>query len=555
MRTPSRVLAATLAGSLAGVLIAAQPATAASITPGVGSTITKTTVLEVQLGQNGSLLDLNVLGDQGSASIDPTNSPSASASLVPLSLTSGLLHLNLSTPALSTKSPGGTASSNGQSLSLASLGVPTALATGTIKAATLHSDFVTSAAHSLMSAAEVDNLSVLGGSLLSIDLLSSNLAATALTDNANGARGVSVGTVKLLELGALLKGLGIDLASLPVPSVSQLLTTLGTSVPGLPAGVDLSTFVTQLNDSITSLRGTLNAALTQVTGTVNSLTNGILGGLGLPLPSLSSTVTQINDLISQVQAKLIAVLTQGLSALDSAPLVQVSATQVGVATKAADTLAHSAVSITTAPITVSVAGITLPALDATALVGAVNGALSSANTALNGLLGKLGLPANLVSLSLLDQAKSLTMANGYTQAVGGITGLTAQIAAIDPSVVTGAVAKLVGPTVGSLLGSSLAAVALPLTNAMSAVAGLLKTAAPLTGGALVRIASVGSSSTYALAAAPTVTATPGLPGGGPGTLPHTGANSALPAAGVALALLSAATVTWRRRMRGRTTAA
>ena len=550
MHAPTRVLAATLAGSLAGVLIAAQPATAASSGAGVGSTITKTTVLEVQLGQNGSLLDLNVLGDQGGASIDPANSPSASASLIPLSLTSGLLHLNVATPALSTKSPGGAASSNGQSLSLTSLGVPAALATGTVKAATLQSDFATTAAHSLLSAAEVDNLSVLGGSLLSIDLLSSNLAATALTDNANGARGVNVGTVKLLDLGALLKGLGIDLASLPVPSVSQLLATLGKSVPGVPAGVDLATFVTQLNNSITSLRGTLNAALTQVTGTVDGVTGGILGGLGLPVPSLSSSVTQINDLISQVQAKLVAVLTQGLSALDSAPLVQVAATSVGVNTKAADTLAHSAVAITTAPISVTVAGISLPALDATALAAAVNGALSSANTALNGLLGKLGLPANLVSLSLLDQNKSLTLSNGYTQAVGGITGLTAQIAAIDPTAVTSAVSKLVGPTVGSLLGSSLAGVSLPLTDAMSTVAGLLKTAAPLTGGALVRIASVGSASTYALAAAPTGTVTPALPSS-PGALPHTGANSALPAAGVALGLLSAGTVMWRRRLRAR----
>src|SRR4029077_14908657 len=108
---------------------------------------------------------------------------------------------------------------------------------------------------------------------------------------------------------------------------------------------------------------------------------------------------------------LVAVLTQGLSALDSAPLVQVAATSVGVNTKAADTLAHSAVSITTAPISVTVAGISLPALDATSLAAAINGALSSANTALDGLLGKLGLPANLVSLSLLDQNKSLTMSN------------------------------------------------------------------------------------------------------------------------------------------------
>jgi LPXTG-motif cell wall-anchored protein len=546
MLRPVRVVAAAVAGSLAGVLIAAQPASAATSTSGVGFTMTKTTVLEVQLGQNGSLLDLNVLGDHGGASIDPHNAPSSSVSLVPLTLTSGLLNLNVATPALGTQAPGGSGSVTGQSLSLASLGVPAALATGTVSAATLHSDFATNAAHSLMSTAEVDNLSLLGGGLLSVDLLSSNLGANALTVNANGARGVNVGTIKLLDLGALLAGLGINLASLPVPSVSQLLSMLGASVPGLPAGLSLNTFVGQLDASLTSLRNTLNASLTQVVGTVDGTTQGLLGGLGLPVPNLTSTVGDVNSVISQVQSTLVNVLTKGLSALDSFPLVQVGATQLGVTTLAADTLAHSSVAISTAPIRVTVAGISLPALDATAVVGAVNNALSSANSTLDGLLGSLGLPAKLVSLSLLDQAKSLTMSNGYTQAVGGITGLTARIAAIDPSVVTGAISKLTGATVGSLLGSALGSVPLPLASAMTAVAGLLKTAAPLTGGALVRIASVGGASSFTLVpASGTVTAGPGLSGGG--ALPHTGGNPALPALGVALALGSAGTVVWRRR--------
>ncbi|HWW53167.1 MAG TPA: LPXTG cell wall anchor domain-containing protein [Acidimicrobiales bacterium] len=546
MRIGFRLATAAMAATVAGTLVTGAPASAT--TTGVGSTATKTTVLNVQLGQGGSLLNLSLLGDSGGASIDPTNAPSAATSLVPLTLSSGLLHLNLATPALTTKSPGGASDSSGQALSLTSLGVPALLATGSIKAAALHSDFATGAAHSALTAAEVDNLSVLGGGLLSADLLSSNLGANALATDADGNRGVTVGNVKILDLGALMKGLGIDLRALPVVSVSQLLATLGTSLPALPAGLDLNTFVTQLNNSLTSLRATLNTALTQVVGTVDTTTSGLLGKLGLPVPSLTSTVAQVNAVISQVQAKLIAVLSQGLSALDSVPLVQVGATSIGITTKAADTLNDSSAGITAAPLNVTVAGIALPTLDATALVSTVNGALATANSALNNLLGKVGLPNNLVSLSLLDQAKSLSINNHYTQAAAGITGLTAKIAAIDPAVITAAVTKLVGPSIGSVLGSALAPVSMPATAAMGAVATLLQTAAPLTGGALVQIASVSGASAFTLGASGTVTAGPGAPNSS--SLPHTGADPTVAATGAILALLGVGLIAWRRRLVG-----
>src|SRR5581483_5891351 len=125
------------------------------------------------------------------------------------------LHLNLSTPPISTLSPGGNTTAESQPLTLTSLGIPALLATATLKPADLHSQFASTAAHSQMSAAEIDNLGLVGGALASVDLLSSTLGADAITSQADGARAVNIGTLKLLDLGALLKGIGADLTSLP----------------------------------------------------------------------------------------------------------------------------------------------------------------------------------------------------------------------------------------------------------------------------------------------------------------------------------------------------
>jgi hypothetical protein len=549
----NRAVATVLALSLSTVTAVGLVATpAGAATPGVGATQTKTTVVHVQLGQNGTLLNLTVLADNGGASIDPHNAPSAATSLNPLALTSGTLNLNLSAPTLSTQAPGGPTDTAGQAVNLATLGVPGALATGTIKAAALHSDYASTAAHSVMTAAEVDNLSLLGGGLLSVDLLSSTLGANALGTDANGARGVNVGTVKLLDLGALLKGLGIDPSALPVSTLGALLGQLGLAVPGLPAGVDLNTFVSQLQTSITSLQSTVNSAANTVTGTVDATTGGLLGGLGLPVPSVSSTVSQVTGVVNGVVDKLTALLAGALSALDTAPLVQVAATQVGVSTKAADTLAHSLATVSTAPLNITAVGLKLPTIDAGAVASTVNGVLNTANGALGNLLSTLGLPTNLVSLSLLDQATSLSVSGAYTQAVAGITALTARIAPIDPAAVTGAVAKLAGPSVASVLGGVGAALpSLPLVSAMASVGNLLHTAAPLTGGALVQVASLGGSSTYMLT---TAAAAPGVPAhlpstpAAPHTLPHTGANPALALLGVLVVVLGLAVARWRRAL-------
>ncbi|HEY2428980.1 MAG TPA: hypothetical protein VGI06_08630, partial [Acidimicrobiales bacterium] len=354
-----------LAAAVAGVVVGAAPASASTV--GVGTTNTKTSVLTLQLGQNGSLLNLGLLTDTGGANIDPHGGTLGSAtSLVPITLSSPALHLNLSTPAVATSQPGGQSNASSPALTLSSLGVPAALAAATIKPAALHSDYAAGAAHSTMTAAEVDGLSVVGGALANISLLASNLGADALTGQADGNRGVQIGNVNLLDLGALLQGLGVNLSSLPVGAVSQLLTQLNLPVPNVAGGTSLAGDVTNLSNTLTSLRQTLVGATTQITTPVDQTVAPILGQLNLPVPTTGALVSQVNADITSVQNTLVSLLTGVLSKLDSFPLVQLAATQLGINETAADTVGDSVAAVNVAPLKLTVAGVSLP-IDAQAV--------------------------------------------------------------------------------------------------------------------------------------------------------------------------------------------
>jgi hypothetical protein len=512
-------------------------------TAGIGSTTNRTTALSVQLGSAGSLLNLSVLSDTGSASTDAHAAPaSASTSLSPLSVASSVLHLGIAAPTISTKSPGGPSDFAGQSISLTRLGVPATVATGTVNVGALHSDYSSNAAHSSMSTASLDKFSVAGGGLISVDSIGSTLGAQAISSDADGSRVATVGTVKVLDLGASLQGLGVSPAALPVNSLSALLATAHIPVTGLPANTDLHSYVVQLESAITGVRATVNPTASQVTGTVDATTASVLKQAGISAPASTSTVADVNGVVSQLQKKVNDVLANGLAALDSQPLVQIDPTTIGITTKASDTVANSAAKVTTLPLSVHVAGITLPALDASSTVADVNAALATANGAIDNVLATVGLPSSLVTVSVLDQASSVGVNGSYTQAVAGISGVTVKIAAIDPAVIKGAVAKLQGTVASSVLGSAASQVPLPMATAMGALDTAMAQAAPLTGGATVQIASVGGSSTYSAAATPVTPASDGQPG----VLPHTGANPAVAVLGVLFASLFLAAAVTRR---------
>src|SRR5437764_608829 len=89
----------TLAARVTGVLVstglvatfAAASGAGADTTSGVGTGQASTTVLRVQLGNGGSLLNLRVLGDDGTSTIDnKVATPSGVSRLTPLSVSSGV---------------------------------------------------------------------------------------------------------------------------------------------------------------------------------------------------------------------------------------------------------------------------------------------------------------------------------------------------------------------------------------------------------------------------------------------------------------------------------
>src|SRR5438445_13859768 len=97
---------ATTAALLGAV---ASTGTAGAATPsGVGTSKASTTVLNVSLGNNGSLLNLRVLGDDASANIDPKVAipSSASSAISPLTSSSSVSALNITVPKVSVSSTG-----------------------------------------------------------------------------------------------------------------------------------------------------------------------------------------------------------------------------------------------------------------------------------------------------------------------------------------------------------------------------------------------------------------------------------------------------------------
>lgn len=571
MRPLNRALSTAVAATVATVVVGAVPATAqvTAAPKGVGSTTTTTSVLGLTLGSAGSLLKLSLLTDKGVSSIDSHSAPAgASNQIVPLTLDSALAGLHIAAPTLSTSAPGGTPDVGGTALTLSSLGVPASLATASIDPISLHSDYSTSAAHSTIGAAQIKGLTIAGGALASVDVLGSNLSADALGASADGSRGVQVGTIKLLDLGALLKGMGTDITQLPLSVVTGLVDKLGLA-PALPSGTpSLTSAVTTLQSAITGLQGALSTSggssslpTSLPTSTVGALTT--LGTLPAPLglaktaavtpitiPTAGTPLTTVTGLVSQLQGTLAGLLSGSVPALDSFPLVQLDATQVGINTKAADTVANSAAGVTAQPMTLRVAGTPL-SIDAAAAISTINGTLATANSALNGLLTTVGLPTNLVSLSLLDKASNVALNGNYTIASAGLSLATLKIAAINPADILKGITALGGAPLSSVLssvglaaGSPLAA-ALTATNAMGALGTALNAVAPLTGGAQLQIASLSGASTYTVApAAAPPTGTPNTPASG--SLPHTGGNPALAVLGVIFALLAVAGVRWRR---------
>jgi len=500
-----RLLAASTALGLLGVVGTAGFAGAQE--PAVGTSKASSTIVSIDLGD---ALKLRVGGDDAQSTTDPQVGPAGAFSrLVGLQAESSLLpalNLSIPDPAIESRTPGGQSEAaladvnlNTALSAIPGIALPASVASGSIDA-TLRSALDGSAARSSMDAA-ISNLSLAGG-LLSAGDLASRLATGSSAEQADGTRAVEVGTINVLDLGAMLDGLGLTLADLPIATISQLLSSLGVPVAGIPQGTDLAAYVTALNAAINEVQSTIDQSSQTVTSTVDSTVGGLLGSLALPVPTTQSTVTQVMRTVDGLQATLTGVITTALDALDGLTLLRLDGANVGIATKAARTVGDSVADVTAQVGGVTIGGISLPGVDLSAAASQVNGLVGTVNSTLSGALGTIH-PSlgSLVSVSVLDQVESITADNGYVRSRAGITALTATI---TPPAELGAIVSAIKSATGA--GNVLKGLGAPVPGLSDTMSGLESTLGgalqALAGGAVLKVADVQAASDFSAPGGP-----------------------------------------------------
>jgi hypothetical protein len=551
----TRVAAAATSLLLLGSVTSIGSAGAAST--GVGTSKTSTTVLNVALGDAGSILNVKVLTDEAQSTIDSAANatPLAFSKLTAASVSSSkvsALNLGVPAPPLEARQPGGSADVNSAAIDLADpagllgagVAVPVALPTalsGTVSLAHLTASAAADSAKSSL-ANSLTNLGVAGG-LLTASGVSETSASNAAAAAAETTREAKIDAVTVLDLGSLLEGLGIQLTDLTVSQVDALLAATQTAVSGLAAN-------TTLADTLDAVQTEVNALAAQVAANTGSLLDaagvqGIVDGLGLDgvidttavndVAGVTTTVAdQYNALIDTLRAGLADLLANALTALDATPLLKLDGVDIGVTTKAADTVANSLANVTAKVGGVNVGGIALPGLDLLQAAGALNSAVSTINSKISGALDSVQatVGANVISLkdlvtvTALKPTTSVTTANGYNVASAGVTALSAKIT--PPAQLADLVAAISGQdAAGTSIGKTITA---------ATTAGGLAGSLPAMSGAMLDLQSVLGAANTALAQGATVDAVQVLgtsqykaavaPGTTTGSLPRTGGDAA-----------------------------
>ncbi len=290
------------------------------------------------------------------------------------------------------------------------------------------------------------------------------------------------------------------------------MAALNAAVDDLQAAVAVTPATTEV------ITDAIDGPTTSLLGTVGSVS-----GVTVPLPSTTQTVAEavatVHALVDQIQTLLNDLLAKGLAALDHLALLRLEGVEVGVATKAVETVAGSSATVTGRIGKVFVGGVALPGIDLAATATQISEAVAKVNTQLGTVLGTISPDlANVVKVSVLDQATSVTQDGGYTRSRAGVAAATATI---TPPATLAATVKTVTDAVGVADTLTAAGVAVPaLDGLMNQLGGALSlTTTVLAAPAKVQVASVLSASDYRLAAAPT---TPGAPAEGVPSLPRTG---------------------------------
>ena len=515
-----RIRFASLAASgVALLLTTAAVAPAGAASTGVGTSQASTSILDVVLGGTSNALNLNLLSDKAQSSIDPkvSNPAKAVADLSPLRVASTVVGaLNGSVPGLHAESTGAENKATTPAVPVA-LGQfasgAGALISGTLKAPTLSALVDSNGAVGGITAG-LNKFSVISG-LLSIPNADVNLGAKALKSDANGLRGIVVDSLDVANVAAILRGLGIDPANLPLSTVTGLLDKLG-----LPLGFGGQSLS---GTQITGLVGTLTTTISGLTGTAPidaataSTLNGLLGtvtGTAGTLVGGTTPATGASSAQSTLQSTLNNLLNSTLGGLLNSPLLSVKNLVVGLNTKAADTVANSLAGVTAKIGSIKVGALDIGGLDLGAAATQVSTLVNSVNSQLSQVLSvvdpSLG---NLLKLGIFTQDKQVNEAGGYTHALASLSALSLKL--VPPAALTGLVRGLLQPTgllgtvgassVSSLLTGPGAASSVPvLGSLMQSANGLLPGAGGLgvlANGVSADLFKVASTSDFALVGA------------------------------------------------------
>lgn len=563
MRT-TRLLGAFAAATIAAIAPLGATIASAAEANGVGRGDVSSTLLQVDVGQGGSVLSVRVLSDQGLATIDPADgTPVSSTSLTPFSISSGAVPaVNLSSPAVGTSSTGPEES---RSFSPELPAVPAL--SGTLSAS-LSSVVDTVGARSGFDAS-LSNLSVAGG-LLTVPSATVTLGTSAITSAASGTRSISIPSIEVLNLGAVLEGLGLTLADLPIDDLLALLDSLGLDLPDV---ADPAAVIATVDTAIDSLQGETGALTAELCATVDGALGGIGGLVGadqvsdavdgvvddatdvvddvddgvggvLPLAAQALPVScdgitgTVEDLVDDLQALVGGVVGGLLETLDDASLLSVQGIEVGLVADSKSTVDSSVAAVTGTIGSVKVGALTVPGLsglDLTAAAEVLSAAGDTVSSAVGSVLGVVNAQlADMVDVDVLTITEAVAADGEYATATAAVTALTATLT--PPSLLTGALA-VTDTATGALaeVGAAVPAIA-PVMSQLSATLGGLDV---LTAPSTITVGRLSSSSAFR----PVSASVPAFTGPAPtGELPRTGTDAAVPAmaavlvAGVALGI-------------------
>lgn len=548
-----------IAAVLAVVSAFAAPTTS-SAASGVGTAEGKASLVRVVVGGSTVLAGVEVGADEATSNSDAgAGAIAAATKLAPITISSDTIPaLNQSVAAAEVRSTDGTDETSTPSITV---GEP--VAGGTVSAATLKAVVDELGPHTELSQTLADL--TLGGGLASVPALTGGLATHAASGHSISTRSAELDSLTLLDLGALLEGLGLPVSSLSVTTVGGLLEASGISVPTAGTGVsglgpigdaagleglvadgeallavddaiddllalDLDTLIALVDAAVitetiddacdllavdTSIldtvdgTGTLSSAVTGLSDAIDDA-NTELADAGVTLEC--TTLAELADTVAGLLDDLAALLGASASAVGAVDLLSLDGVEVAMKAHATDDPATSVAEVAASVAGFDVASTAFDALDviaanavtdrATELASAVNGILATVDAALGGL----------VDVDLLDRSGT-----GVTQSGDRVTAVAklvlAKVTVTPPAELAAIVEGLVAANSLSTAVTDLGGDVPEVAREMQTLENELGTDVEALGqGATVEVLGLTNEATFVPAAGSTIQ-TPGAPEG------------------------------------------